>query len=457
VGCRAGCWGAVLGEDPVPAPQAGLGGDESFITDPGHLEQVPGADMTEALEPPSSAMWRNRSLVSLLVGQFVSLSGIQMTSVALPWFVLTSTHSPQKMTFVLLAQAIPFALFGLPAGAIVDRVDMKRLMVGLDLGRALVIGAIPLLAMLAKGDTLFWGIVALTALNATLATPYLSARSSIIPALVGSDVRDLTTANTALQFSLQITMVIGPMVAGVLIGVLGAPNVVLVDAVTYLFAAAVISMGVTYRRTGAPPSERHLIAEMRQGVAFVWDHRLIRLATFLGIVFMLGLAMLVDAALPVFVKQTLHAGPSALGWLLGVWGAGATVGMVVYGFAVRRWRLRRGVSLLGASSALSLAVWVPPLARALPASLVGLGAAGLADGPTGIMVTTLLQSEAPEEMRGRVFSAFHATVMAAGPVGLFVAGAVMERSGPLPVMFAVAAMFTAVTALAWLSPAARGA
>ena len=450
--------GGRVGEDPVLAPHAGLGDDESFITDPGgYLEQIPVADIAAGLEATPAALWRNRSLLSLLIGQFVSLCGIQMTSVAIPWFVLTSTHSPQKMTIVLLAQAIPFAVFGLPAGAIVDRVDMKRLMVGLDLGRALTIGAIPVLAAFARGDTLFWGIVALTALNATLATPYLSARSSIIPALVGEDVRDLTTANTAIQFSLQITMIIGPMIAGVLIGVIGATNVVIVDAVTYVFAATLIGLGVKYHRTLAPPAVGHIFAEMREGLAFVWNHPLIRVATFLGIVFMLGLAMLVDAALPVFVKQTLHAGPSALGWLLGVWGAGATVGMVAYGFAARRWRLRRGPALLTATGALSLAVWVPPLARALPASLVGLGAAGLADGPTSIMVTTLLQSEAPEEMRGRVFSAFHAAVMAAGPIGLFVAGAVMERSGPLPIMFGVAALFTVATALAWLSPAARNA
>lgn len=450
--------GGSVGEEPVPAPHAGPGGDESFITDPGgYLEPTPAADVAAGLEATPSVLWRNRSLLSLLIGQFVSLCGIQMTSVALPWFVLTSTHSPQKMTIVLLAQAIPFALFGLPAGAIVDRVDMKRLMVGLDLGRALTIGAIPLLAALAKGDTLFWGIVALNALNATLATPYLSARSSIIPALVGEDVRDLTTANTALQFSLQVTMIIGPMIAGVLIGVLGAANVVIVDAVTYVFAATLIGLGVKYRRALAPPAAGHIFAEMREGLAFVWNHRLIRVATFLGVVFMLGLAMLVDAALPVFVKQTLRSGPSTLGWLLGVWGAGATVGMVAYGFAARRWKLRRGTSLLASTSALSLAVWVPPLARALPASLVGLGAAGLADGPTSIMVTTMLQSEAPEEMRGRVFSAFHAAVMAAGPVGLFIAGAVMEHSGPLPIMFAVAAMFTVATAIAWLSPAARNA
>lgn len=210
-------------------------------------------------------------------------------------------------------------------------------------------------------------------------------------------------------------------------------------------------------RRVAPPAQTRIFAQMREDLVFVWNHRLIRTVTFMGIVFMLGLGMLVDAALPVFVKQTLHAGPAALGWLLGVWGAGATVGMVIYGLAARRWNMRRGTSLLTATGALSLAVWIPPLARALPASLVGLGAAGLADGPTSIMVTTLLQAEAPEEMRGRVFSAFHAAVMAAGPIGLFVAGAVMERSGPLPVMFAVAAMCTAATVLAWLTPAARNA
>lgn len=416
-----------------------------------------GEDPITTPEPASSALWHNRSLMALLIGQFVSLCGIQMTAVALPWFVLTTTHSPQKMTIVLLAQAIPFAVFGLPAGAIVDRVDMKRLMVGLDLGRAVTIGAIPVLAMLTKGGTLFWGIVALSAINATLATPYMSARSSIIPSLVGDDVRDLTAANTAVQFSLQVTMIIGPMIAGVLIGIVGAANVVIFDAVSYLFAAAVIGLGVVYRRRVAPPATSHIFAEMREGLAFVWNHRLIRTVTFMGIVFMLGLGMLVDAALPVFVKQTLHAGPSALGWLLGVWGAGATIGMVVYGYAASRWKMRRGVTLLSATGAMSLAVWVPPLVRTLPASLIGLGAAGLADGPTSIMVTTLLQAEAPEEMRGRVFSAFHAAVMAAGPVGLFVAGAVMERSGPLPVMFAVAAMCTAATALAWLTPAARNA
>ena len=130
-----------------------------------------GEDLVAPAQPVSPPLWRNRSLMSLLIGQFVSLCGIQMTAVALPWFVLTSTHSPQKMTIVLLAQAIPFAVFGLPAGAIVDRVDMKRLMVWLDLGRAVTIGAIPVLAIFAKGDTLFWGIVALNAINATLSSP----------------------------------------------------------------------------------------------------------------------------------------------------------------------------------------------------------------------------------------------------------------------------------------------
>jgi len=176
-------------------------------------------DITPLQTAPPLSVWRNRSLLFFVVAQFVSMTGTQMTWVALPWYVLTTTGSPVRMTLVLFAEMVPFAVFGLTAGAIVDRVNLKHLMVGCDLVRVLLVASIPTLA--AFGVLEYWMIVVASALIGTFSAPAYAAQSTVIPELVGEDEEALIAGNTAVQLASQITTMSGPVLAGVLIGIIG--------------------------------------------------------------------------------------------------------------------------------------------------------------------------------------------------------------------------------------------
>lgn len=394
--------------------------------------------------------WHNPSYLFMLVAQFVSLIGTHMSTLALPWFVLTSPGgTPGRMVGVLLATAIPYAAFGLFAGAFVDRFDTKRFMVWLDLARGGITALIPALHLL--GVLQYWEILAVAALSSTLSTPYQGARMAIVPDLVGERERDLTLANTALQLSMQLTTVFGPVFAGLLIPAIGNVNVLFVDAATYLVAAALLALGVRKRVKVRLHEAHHILEEVRTGVAFIWNTRLIRIGIIVGTLATLGFAMMVTAALPVFVREVLHEDSDALGWLLGTWGAGASIGMVFYGSIGERWPFPRGLTIASFMTLMVVPLWVPPATAAFTPSLVAFGVSGLFGAPVGIIVNTLLQTGTPPNLRGRVFSAFQALMLVATPVGLAIAGPVLSRWGVMPLMWGTAALFTVTAATLWAS------
>ncbi|MCL5257093.1 MAG: MFS transporter, partial [Chloroflexi bacterium] len=257
---------------------------------------------------PPADLWHNPSYVSLVIAQLISIMGAYVTYVALPWFVLTTTGSPGKMVTVLLAETLPLAIFGIPLGAVVDRLNLKRLMVFLDVARGFLILAIPVLDLL--GVLEFWHILAVCALSGLPFTPYVSSRMAIVPALIGEDEQDLTRANTALQFAMQMDAIIGPATAGVLIGVIGNVNVIFLNAATFFVSALLVAFGVTYRYVPRRREEgAQWIGDLRSGLGFVWAHRLIRMVVILGLFVMLSFSMLWDGVhLAQRVMMLFHAG-----------------------------------------------------------------------------------------------------------------------------------------------------
>lgn len=397
-------------------------------------------------------MGRNRSFIFFATGQTVSLLGIYMSAVALPWYVLTTTNSPTRMALVLFAQTIPIALFGIPAGVLVDRVNLKRLMVILDAGRAVSIGLIPVLAWMNALD--YWMIVALAFTAGLLAAPYHGAKLALIPALVGEEEADLATANTILHTGMNGMSIGGPVLAGLLIPLIGNGAVLLVDAGSYAAAAILIGLWVRHEHSGVPETERsHPWSEMLEGVRYAWGNDFVRLTLVLGALAGLAFWLAFDAGMPVFTRDILGKGPETLGFLMGAWGVGAVAGMGVFGLADKRISIPRVVKLTITLTCLALAAAVPPLTQALVASAAGFFFAGLFDGPSGVMVHTILQHHTPARLRGRVSSAFYALLHTVAPAGLLAAGPVMERWGSLPVMWAVAVAFAlcalAAANLAW--------
>jgi MFS family permease len=412
-------------------------------------------DITPLQTAPPLSVWRNRSLLFFVVAQFVSMTGTQMTWVALPWYVLTTTGSPVRMTLVLFAEMVPFAVFGLTAGAIVDRVNLKHLMVGCDLVRVLLVASIPTLA--AFGVLEYWMIVVASALIGTFSAPAYAAQSTVIPELVGEDEEALIAGNTAVQLASQITTMSGPVLAGVLIGIIGNAPLLYVDAGTYAVSALIIGLGVTYRHRTHEGTSESLLSETFTGLKYLWENRLLRVALIFVILLVFAFVGLIDAAFPVFVRETLHAGPGALAVLLAGWGIGASVGMALYAIVAKRWKLSRGRTIAVLMTGLAIPLWIPPLFPHLLTATAGFMIAGFFDGPLTVVFHTMQQTEAPPRLRGRVISAFTAMFMLSAPLGVAIAGPILEAWGAIPWMLGMAVIFTVLAGFAWLSPTLRAA
>jgi MFS family permease len=171
---------------------------------------------------------RSRPLIALLTAEGVSSLGSQMTFLALPWFVLVTTGSAAKMSIVLAVEILPIALLGIPSGALIAKLGARTTMVLGDAGRAPLMLAIPLLheAGLLSFPLL---LVCVFALGCFIA-PYFLAQRLILPELVGDDEATVAQANAVVEGTQRATALLGPALAGILIAVIGAANVLYVDA-----------------------------------------------------------------------------------------------------------------------------------------------------------------------------------------------------------------------------------
>jgi len=175
-----------------------------------------------------------RPLASLLAAEVISTTGSQMTSLALPWFVLVSTGSAKQKSFVLAGSLAGYALFGIPSGAVLAALGSRRTMLIADAACAPLTALIPILHW--TGHLSLGLLVAIAFVLGVLATPYLSAQRVIVPELLGEETEPVARANALFQGAARISMLGGPALAGLLIGLIGAPAVLLVDAATFVVA-----------------------------------------------------------------------------------------------------------------------------------------------------------------------------------------------------------------------------
>jgi len=153
---------------------------------------------------------RNRTLTALLVAEVVSSTGSAMTFVALPWFVLV-TSTPARMSFVLAAEILPMALFGIPSGAVVARLGSRVSMLISDAVRAPLIALLPVLYW--AGALNFGWLLAIAFLMGVFITPYISAQRTIIPELFGDDETLVAKASGLFGAAAQAPIIIGPILA----------------------------------------------------------------------------------------------------------------------------------------------------------------------------------------------------------------------------------------------------
>jgi MFS family permease len=389
---------------------------------------------------------RSRGLLGLLARDVVSLTGSQMTWVALPWFVLTTSGSATRMTIVLAVETIAVALGGL-AGGLATRLGAWRTMLICDGLRAPLMAAIPLLHL---ADALsFPLLLALVFVVGLFATPSYASKTVLLPDLVGEEEARLSRANALLQTSNRLTMILGPPLAGVLIGVFGATEVLLIDAATFVVGFALVATLV--RAPGVHAGdEHHDDRGLGPVVRFIARDPLLRpwvLAVTVGDVAWLALF----AATPVLVLTRFGEQPEIVGWIFAGFGIGAVVGSVIaYRIVGSVDRLfLASVGELGMAAPLWLFVFhVPPVVL-----VAAMAAAGLANGLVNAPIHAILQLRTPRHLRTKVYSVLITATSVLGPLALVATGPALEHVGvhqTLAIVVAVDSVAVVAFALAGL-------
>ena len=205
-------------------------------------------------------------------GQTISNLGSSITLFALPLLVFKISGSALDLGIASAATFLPYLLFGLILGAWADRVNRKRMMIGTDIGRSLIIVSIPLL--FALGLLTIWWIYIVAFIHATLTICFEAGEFAAIPSLVNKD--DLVTANGRIQASYSGASIVGPLLAGVLVTLIPLSALLLIDSFSFLassFSLALISISFNKSEKRAPTSIRSDVVE---GLRYVFSNPILR-------------------------------------------------------------------------------------------------------------------------------------------------------------------------------------
>jgi MFS family permease len=356
----------------------------------------------------------------------ISNLGDGVTIAAVPLLAASLTRDPLLVSVVTFTQFVPWLLFALVAGALVDRWDRRTVMWRVDLFRAGIIG---LLGLTVATDTANVAIVCVAVfLLGTAETLFDNASQAILPSLV--DRERLEKANGRLFAGEVVTnQFAGPPLGGLLFAV-AAATPFLVDAGSFL-AASVLAALIpgTFRpaRAPTPETERTRIrTDIAEGLGWLWRHRLLR-----TVALMLGATNLVSmAGMAVFVlyaQEELGLGATGYGILLAASASGAFIG----GGVVDRLtaRVGSGSALIGCLAVLGMSGLTLAATSSPWVAGVGLAAEGLAVIVWNVITVSLRQSIIPDEILGRVNSAYRFVGWGAIPLGALLGGAVAGAFG----------------------------
>ncbi len=405
---------------------------------------------TPGTAEPSSSLWRNHDFMRLWFAQVISTAGTVVTGLALPITAIVLLHAGTgQLSLLSIAGFAPNIAFGLLAGVWVDRARRRPILVGADLGRALLLATVPLAAVL--GVVSFAQLVAVAFAVGTLSACSSLAAVAILPAIVPRE--QLVAANSRLATTDAALALAAPTVAGALIQLVGAPRAILADALSYLGSA------LTLRRLraaegAAPVGVRATVwREMGAGLRELVRTPALRALTVAVSVGTFGTAMQGVVSI-LFLINDLHIAPAILGVLGACGGAGSLLGAAVAGRATRR---------LGVGPAIILGqlVWaagslVAPLARPgatlIPVLGVGVAIAGFGGALWGVSQISLRQALTPQRLFARATAARRLPMFGMQIAGAGLAGVLGSAIGPRETLFLGGLGLVAATFLLAFSP-----
>jgi MFS family permease len=393
------------------------------------------------MAPRFARLWHHREFLKFWTGSAISDVGSQVTALALPLIAaLTLDATPWQMGLLTASGSAPVLLVGLFAGVWVDRLRRRPLMIATDVGRAVVLSAIPLAAIAGVlRMEILYGVMLLAG---SLTVLFDVAHLSFVPSLVTAD--RLVEANSKIETTSAAAQVAGPSLGGVLVSVLGAPFAVLVDALSFLCSA----LFVTWTRVAEPaPASRGarsgVLREIGEGLRVVIRDGIRRaLAGCSATTVLFGRMFLAVYVL----YMTRHLGLSAVGvgLVFGTGGIGSLIGSIVAAPIARRFG--PGRTMIGAQVAFGLTGLFVPVAVLVPAVALPMIVASEFCQWMALLVyyvnaISVRQAITPDRLQGRVNATMRFLAGGANPIGALIGGASGSAIGvPLTLVIACSGM-----------------
>jgi len=393
---------------------------------------------------PASSPWtplQNALFRSLWIATIVSNIGTWMQDVGSGWLMTSLSSSPSMVALVEAADSLPVMLLVLPAGALADIVDRRRLLIAIQVYLLVVAGALGLLTWLEL--TTAWVLVGFTFALGVGAAMMMPAWAAIVPDLVPAD--EMPSAVALNSIAINVSRAVGPAIAGVLVAAVGPWLVFVINALSYVGILAVLLRWRREHQKSTLPAERFFSA-IRVGMRFVMHTRALQIVLIRGSAFFM-FAAATWSLFPLIVRKELGRGPATYGLLLTCIGVGAVAGAIL--LPRIRAKVSRDVLVAGAS----LLYAVAALALAHVQNLVLLATAMLATGVAWISILSALQVSAqmtlPAWVRARGLAAFVVIFMGGMALGSIVWGQVATRVG-IPSALTIAAFGTVLAiGLTW--------
>lgn len=388
----------------------------------GEFEVVHATDESNTQRPPINlpALWRNRDYMLLWSGQVVSVIGTGATQIVYPLLILALTNSPAAAGIAAALGSIPYIIFSLPAGALADRWDRKRVMIYCDLGRAAVLASVPL--ALAFNALTIWQIYVCALLEGSLFVFFNIAEVAALSRVVEKPQLPQAVAQNDVAFS--IANIIAPTVGTVLFQVSKAVPFVF-DVVSYFASVLSLSFIRQEFQTERKQTELHLVREIREGMSWLWHQPLIRYMAFCT-----GCLNFVNAPVTLIIivlAKNLGASDAEIGLIFSLSAVGAIVGSIIGGQIQRRFRF---------GQVIIATVWItallfPLLAFAPHYYVLGLimGLSWMTGPIYNVVQFSYRVSLIPDALQGRVNSVFRLLAFGFQPLGAAISGVLIERFG----------------------------
>jgi len=380
----------------------------------------------------------------LCIALSLSATGTGIAATALVLYVQSTLGTGIAVAALLVAETLP-RLLGPLAGSLVDRLELRRLLIGCDTGQAVIYAILALLPP-------FGAILALAAGSTLLQAGYSPARGTSLPPLVGEE--NLLTANALTNTALNLQIAIGPVIGGFLVALGGTSLALGVNAATFLVSALISSTLPSLPAQADRDESQGVFSSARAALRYARNDPVVRtvLWTLFAVVALLGVD---NVALVFLVRDTLGGGPAAFGVVSAAFG----IGMLSGSLGLMRGRSAAntgaiysfGILLTGAGTLLT--GFAPLLVLAFAAQLV----AGFGNGFENIAHDTLMQQLAPRHMLGRLFGLMATAAFAGAGLSAAIGGILVDVTSPRTVFIGAGLGGLAVAAIAMPRLRAAGA